>query len=84
MNASGLKSPLLTRLNLLIGNHYFPPPPDAKPENTANYFRFLENKLDTHNFRVVMIGDFNAPGFDWKSGQSLPNCHYYSKHITPF
>jgi hypothetical protein len=26
-------------LNLIIGNHYFPP--DTKPENIANYFRFL-------------------------------------------
>ncbi|PNF20040.1 hypothetical protein B7P43_G05817 [Cryptotermes secundus] len=64
-------------LNLLIGNHYFPP--DANPENIANYFRFLENNLDTHNFRVIMVGDFNAPGFDWKSGLALPNSHYYSK-----
>jgi hypothetical protein len=26
-----------------------------------------------------MVGDFNAPGFDWKIGLSLPNSHYYSK-----
>jgi hypothetical protein len=26
-----------------------------------------------------MVGDFDAPGFDWKSGLSLPNSHYYSK-----
>jgi hypothetical protein len=26
-----------------------------------------------------MVGDFNAPGFDWKSGLSLPYSHYYSK-----
>jgi hypothetical protein len=26
-----------------------------------------------------MVGDFNAPGFDWRSGLSLPNSHYYSK-----
>jgi hypothetical protein len=45
----------------------------------ANYFRFLENYLDTHNFHVIMVGDFNAPGFDWKSGLSLPNSYYYSK-----
>ncbi|PNF33582.1 hypothetical protein B7P43_G14684 [Cryptotermes secundus] len=64
-------------LNLLIGNHYFPP--DANTENIANYFSFLENNLDTHNFRVIMVGDFNAPGFDWKSGLALPNSHYYSK-----
>jgi hypothetical protein len=26
-----------------------------------------------------MVGDFNVSGFDWKSGVSLPNFHYYSK-----
>jgi hypothetical protein len=67
----------LNSFNLLIGNHYFPP--DAKPENIAQYFRILENYLDTHNFHVIMVGDFNAPGFNWKSGLSLPNSHYYSK-----
>jgi hypothetical protein len=49
-------------LNLLLGNDYFPP--DAKPEFIANYFRFLENKLDTQNFRVIMFHVFNTPGFD--------------------
>jgi hypothetical protein len=39
----------------------------------------LENTLDTHNYRVVILGDFNAPGFDWKLGVSLPNSHYYSE-----
>jgi hypothetical protein len=53
-------------LNLLIGNHYFPP--DTKPDVISNYFRSLENQLDTHNFRVILIGDFNAPGFDWTRG----------------
>jgi hypothetical protein len=69
--------PTLDGFNLLIGNHYFPP--DAKSENIATYFRFLENYLDTHNFRVIMVADFNTPGFDWKSGLSLSNSHYYSK-----
>jgi hypothetical protein len=62
---------------LLIGNNYFPP--DSKPENIANYFRFLENYLDTHNFRVIMVGNFNAPGFDWNSDLALRNSHHYSK-----
>jgi hypothetical protein len=30
--------------------------------------RFLENKLDIHNFRVIMVGHFNTPAFDWKRG----------------
>jgi hypothetical protein len=62
---------------LLIGNHYFPP--DTKPEVIINYFRSLENKLGTPNFRVTMVGDFNKPGFDWSHSQSLLGCHYYSK-----
>jgi hypothetical protein len=53
--------------------------PDTKPEIIANYFRFLENKLDTHNFCVVMVGDFNTPGFDWKRGLCLPISCYYSE-----
>jgi hypothetical protein len=63
--------PTLDGFNLLIGNHYFPP--DAKPENIARYFRFLEDNLDTHNFRVIIAG------FDWKRGLPLPNSHYYCK-----
>jgi hypothetical protein len=50
--------PTLDGFNLLIGNHYFSP--DAKPDNMI---RTLEDKLDTHNFRVISVGDFNAPGF---------------------
>jgi hypothetical protein len=69
--------PTLDGFNLLIGNHYFSP--DCKPENTARYFRFLEGNLDAHNFRVIIVGDFNAPGFDWKRELSLPNSHYYCK-----
>jgi hypothetical protein len=53
--------------------------PDTKPEIIANYFHSLETTLDTHNFRVVMVGDSNSPGFDWKLGVCLPNSHYYSK-----
>jgi hypothetical protein len=34
--------PTLVGLNLLIGNHYFPP--NTKPENIANYFRFFFRK----------------------------------------
>jgi hypothetical protein len=67
--------PTFDGLNLLIGNQYFPP--DTKPEIIVNNFRFSENKLDTHNFRVIMAGNFNAPGFDWKRGLPLPNSHHY-------
>ncbi|PNF43033.1 hypothetical protein B7P43_G08782 [Cryptotermes secundus] len=69
--------PTLDNQNLIIGNHYFSP--DTKLEVIANYFRSLEDRLDTKNFRVVIVGDFNAPGFDWNHGLAVPDCHYYSK-----
>jgi hypothetical protein len=31
------------------------------------------------NFRVIMVGDLNTPGFDWERALSLQNSHYYSK-----
>jgi hypothetical protein len=60
--------------NLLIGNHHVPP--DTSPNTVLNYFSSLENKLDTRNYRVVLTGDFNTPGFDWKCGLPQQNCHY--------
>jgi hypothetical protein len=26
-----------------------------------------------------LLGDFNAPGFDWNYGLPSPNCHFYTK-----
>jgi hypothetical protein len=34
---------------------------------------------DTLNYRVLLLGDFNVPGFDWNSGLPSPNCHFYTK-----
>jgi hypothetical protein len=62
---------------LLIGNHYFSP--DTKPEVITDYFRLLENMLDTNNLCVILVGDFNVPGFNWGCGLPLPNSRYYSK-----
>jgi hypothetical protein len=59
-----LEIPTFNCLNLLIGNHFFPP--NTKPE-------IIVNRLDTYNFRVNKFGDFNSPGLSW------PNSHYYSK-----
>jgi hypothetical protein len=44
-----------------------------------NYFNSLENKLNTQNFRVVLLGNFNVPGYDWVSGLPHANTHYYTK-----
>jgi hypothetical protein len=63
--------------NLLIGNHYFSP--DLKPDIICEFFSHLENKLDTTNYRVILLGDFNVPGFDWERGLPCEYCQFYSK-----
>jgi hypothetical protein len=63
--------------NLLIGNHYFAP--DIKVDLINNYLNFLGNVLDTLNYRVFLLGDFNVPGFSWDKGMPAPHCHYYTK-----
>ncbi|PNF19791.1 hypothetical protein B7P43_G14658 [Cryptotermes secundus] len=63
--------------NLLIGNHYFAP--DIKVDIINNYFNFLENSLDTLNYRVLLLGDFNVPGYDWDNGFPSPTSHFYTK-----
>jgi hypothetical protein len=62
---------------MLIGNHYFLP--DTKLEANTDYFRHLEDTLDTNNTCIILLGDFNAPGFNWESRTPLPKYHYYSK-----
>jgi exonuclease III len=54
--------PTADDINMLSGNHYFSS--DTKPEVIIGYFRHLENNLDTNNTSVVLLGDFNAPGFN--------------------
>ncbi|PNF36765.1 hypothetical protein B7P43_G11156, partial [Cryptotermes secundus] len=39
----------------------------------------LENTLDTSNARVILLGDFNAHGFNQESRTPLMKCQYYSK-----
>jgi hypothetical protein len=46
---------------------------------TENYFNLLENKFNTQNFRVLLLGNFNLPGYDWVSGLPHANTHYYTK-----
>jgi uracil-DNA glycosylase len=47
--------------NLLIGNRCFSP--DLNPDIICECFSHLENKLDTLNYRVILLGDFNVPVF---------------------
>jgi hypothetical protein len=44
-----------------------------------NYFNSLENKLNTQSLRVVLLGDFNIPGYDWISGLPHASTHYCTK-----
>jgi hypothetical protein len=57
-------------ISMLIGNHY---------SASYYYFHHLENTLEPNNTRVILLGGFNAPGFNWKSGTPLLKCHHYSK-----
>jgi hypothetical protein len=63
--------------NLLIGNHYFAP--HTSVDTIKQYFCSLENVLNTYNFRVLVVGDFNVPGFDWKLGLSSSSSYSYIK-----
>jgi hypothetical protein len=72
-----IEIPIPDGFNLLVGNNYFPPNMDNKI--IENYFNSLENKLNTKNFCVVLLGDFNVPGYDWVSGLPHANTHYYTK-----
>jgi hypothetical protein len=64
--------PAFDCVNLPPGNNYFFR--DTKPEVTTD----CGHILDTNSFKVVLLGDFNSPGFNWESGPRLPSWHYYS------
>jgi hypothetical protein len=69
--------PVHDNYSLLIGNHYFPPDCDVKIIEV--YLNFSEHNLSAHLYRVIILGDFTVPKYDWINGTPLPNCHYYSK-----
>jgi hypothetical protein len=47
----------LGELSLLTGNNYFPL--NAKHETIDNYFQLSGNRLEAHNFHVIMAEDSN-------------------------
>lgn len=61
---------------LLIGNHYFAPL--SQVDLLQRYSDFLFENVDTVSFKVIFIGDFNLPKFDWDLGLSS-NDNYYIK-----
>jgi hypothetical protein len=62
-------------VNLLTGNHYFPP--DCNVTITDNYLHFLEQNLNANQYRVIMLGDFNVLNNVLINGEPLPSSHYY-------
>jgi hypothetical protein len=61
-------------LNLLVGNHYFPPNTGVK--EIENFFNFLETNLNKKNFRLGFLSDFNVHGYGWVKGFPHPNLQY--------
>jgi hypothetical protein len=69
--------PVIDNYSLPTGNHYFKPDCDVKL--IENYLNSLEVNLNSHLYRVVMLGYINTPNFDWLNGISLSNSYYYNK-----
>jgi endonuclease/exonuclease/phosphatase family metal-dependent hydrolase len=66
--------------SLLIVNPYFPP--DCNVTIIDNCLNFLEQNLKTHQYPVIMLGDFNVPNYDRINGAPIPNsCTIKSKEI---
>jgi hypothetical protein len=57
-----IEIPVSDNFSLLIGNHYFPP--DCNVTIIGDYLNFLEQNLNSHQYRVIMLGDFNVPNYD--------------------
>jgi hypothetical protein len=56
--------PSFDGFNILISSRYFAP--DTTTDTLKRYFGYLEYVLNTHNFRVLLLGDFNLPLFKGK------------------
>jgi hypothetical protein len=72
-----IEIPVSGNLHLLTGNHYLPP--DFNVTIIDNKLNFLEQHLNAHQYRSIMLGDFNARNNDWVNGAPLPNSYYYNK-----
>ena len=65
-------------INLVIGYHYFPP--DRNADTLNQYFGYTQHVLDTHNSRVLLLGDLNVPSFDRELIRLYSAIsHYYNK-----
>lgn len=64
--------------NLLIGTIYLPP--DCPILTFSSYLDFLSVKLQSFTGYIVILGDFNAPGIDWKYHHSQNIVHHAIKN----
>ena len=63
--------------NLHIGAYYRP------HEQDEDSLMELEKSLDRlhgDNDHIILGGDFNFPGWDWKNNRTKPKCHYPALH----
>jgi hypothetical protein len=72
----------LDGFNLLISNRCFAP--DTTADTFKWYFVYLEYVLDTYNFCVLLLGDFNLPLFKKKLELSPAISQYYNNMIHIF
>jgi hypothetical protein len=47
----------------LVRSNYFPP--DCNVTIIDNNLKFLERNLNAHQYRVIVLGDFNVAVCDW-------------------
>lgn len=62
----------LKGLNYLIGTIYIPP--DYKHSTVSKYLELLSDKLMSYKGNIIILGDFNVPGINWK--------HLHAQDIT--
>jgi hypothetical protein len=61
----------LKYLSVKIGNHYFPP--DCNVTIIDYYLKFLEQILNARQYRVIMLGNFSVPIYEWNNGAPFPS-----------
>lgn len=55
-------------LTLLIGNHYFHP--RIETNLLQNYSDFISDAVDISMYKIICVGDYNMPEFNWDIGRS--------------
>lgn len=60
---------------LILGNHYLPP--NINTDLLKEYADFLVENIDVSSNKLLLVGDFNVPKFDWVLGIS----NHYSSHV---